>query len=321
MRRRLLSWAFIGVAVALGIWATVVLGYDQNKVIMYFLLPYFALAMAMQYVWPDQPNQFEKHEVLTDVLNNVGLLAVTALQGGLVKLMEEAGAGLLFQWGLVEPHFAAENLPFWAQVIIAWWVFDFMFYVTHRMAHEVDFFWRFHSVHHSAHRLSFLNASRVHPIDLVWRRLVPLFVTYQTGVSAEAIIVANTIGATLAGITHMNVAFDFGPLNYVIGTNEAHRWHHSNKIEEAKNYSVVMFWDHLFGTFVWKPQGQTRPERMGLFNEQFYPVHNYWGHLTIPFTWKRWKARQAAAQPAAGSGPAGGSGRRPNQPGKGKAVA
>jgi hypothetical protein len=35
---------------------------------------------------------------------------------------------------------------------------------------------------------------------------------------------------------------------------------------------------------------------MGLFNELFYPLHNFWGQLLIPFTWKQWKARQAAAQ-------------------------
>jgi sterol desaturase/sphingolipid hydroxylase (fatty acid hydroxylase superfamily) len=150
-------------------------------------------------------------------------------------------------------------------------------------------------VHHSANRLSFMNASRVHPIDIIWRRLVPLFVAFQTGVSPEAMIMANTIGATLAVITHMNVDFRFGVLNYVFGSNEVHRWHHSNKIEEAKNFSVVMIWDHLFGTFVYKPQGQERPAKMGLFNELYYPRHNFWGQLLIPFTWKRWKARQAAA--------------------------
>jgi sterol desaturase/sphingolipid hydroxylase (fatty acid hydroxylase superfamily) len=183
----------------------------------------------------------------------------------------------------------------WGQVLVAWLVFDFMFYVTHRMAHEVDFFWRFHSVHHCAHRLSFLNASRVHPVDIIWRRLVPLFVAYQTGVSAEAVIVANTIGATLAVITHMNVDFKFGVLNYFIGTNEMHRWHHSDKIEEAKNFSVIMLWDQLFGTYV-NPKGRARPDRLGLFNELYFPINNFWGQLMIPFTWKRWKARQMQAQ-------------------------
>lgn len=298
MRKMMLSWGFMALALAIGIWATVELDYKQNDVVLYFLAPYFALTAAMQYIWPERPNQFEKNEVITDLLNNAALLGVTALQGGLVRWMESSGSGLLFQHGILDPSWSAGNLPFWAQVIVAWWAFDFMFYVTHRIAHDVDFFWRFHSVHHCAHRLSFLNASRAHPIDLVWRRLVPLFVTFQAGVSADALIMANTIGAVLATITHMNVNFEFGPLNYIIGTNQVHRWHHSNKIEEAKNFSVVLFWDHLFGTFVF-PKDRKHPEKLGLFNELFYPIHNYWGQLVIPFTWKKWKARQAEAAAAA----------------------
>lgn len=302
MRKLLLSWAFVGTALGLGIWATVALEYDQNKVVLYYLMPYFALCMALQYLWPDRPNRFEKGEILTDVLNNAALLGLTALQGSLVYWMASAGSGLLFQWGWLDDSLAARNLPFWAQVIVAWWAFDFMFYVTHRIAHEVDFFWRFHSVHHSAARLSFLNASRVHPVDITWRRLVPLFVAYQTGASPEAIIVANTIGAVLAVITHMNVDFRFGPLNYVFGSNEIHRWHHSNKIDEARNFSVLMIWDHLFGTFVY-PKDRTHPERLGLFNELYYPRHHFWGQLWIPFAWKRWKARQAMAAQAEGNQP------------------
>ncbi len=294
MRKLLLSWLFMGVALALGIAATVYFDYNQNKVVLYFLAPYFALTAAMQYIWPFQANQFEKGEVLTDLLNNGALLAVTAVQGALVLWMSQSGAGLLFEHGWLDASWSARNLPFWAQVIVAFAVFDLMFYATHRIAHEVDFFWRFHSVHHCAHRLSFLNASRAHPLDLVWRRLLPLFVAYQTGVDPNAMIVANTIGATLATITHMNVAFDFGVLNYFIGTNQVHRWHHSNKIEEAKNFAIITLWDHLFGTYVY-PKGRSKPEKMGLFNELYYPIHNFWGQLMIPLTWKRWKARQLAA--------------------------
>jgi sterol desaturase/sphingolipid hydroxylase (fatty acid hydroxylase superfamily) len=179
-----------------------------------------------------------------------------------------------------------------------------MFYVTHRMGHEIDFFWRLHSVHHCAHRLSVLNASRAHPLDLIWRRFLPIFVTFQTGVSQEAFIMSGVIGSVLATITHMNVRFSFGPLNYIIGTNEIHRWHHSNNIDEAKNFSVFMLWDHLFGTYVYRPQGQVRPAHMGLFNENFYPVHDYLRQMLVPLTWKRMKARQAeleARQAAASS--------------------
>ncbi len=137
-----------------------------------------------------------------------------------------------------------------------------------------------------------LNASRAHPLDLIWRRIVPVFVTFQTGVSQEAFILSGVIGSVLATITHMNVRFRFGWLNYLIGTNEIHRWHHSNRIDEAKNYSIVMLWDHLFGTFVY-PQGRRAPERLGLFDERHYPLHGFLGQQLVPFTWAHMKSRRA----------------------------
>lgn len=300
MLRRTYSWAFLITALAGGIYAVLHFGFDPKQIFLHYLAPYYAVCTAMQYIWPEQPNAFERGELLNDGLHNVALAAITRFQDFFVHaLVAATGAGLLFKYGVLPDAWAAHHLPLWAQVLISYLTFDFMFYVTHRMGHDIDFLWRFHSVHHCAHRLSVLNASRAHPVDLLWRRIVPIFVTFQTGVSPEAFIMSGVIGSVLATVTHMNVAFRFGALNYVIGTNEIHRWHHSNKLDEAKNFSVFMLWDHLFGTFVY-PKGRTAPEQLGLFNERFYPRHGYLGQLLVPWTWKGLKARQAAAaQPVA----------------------
>jgi sterol desaturase/sphingolipid hydroxylase (fatty acid hydroxylase superfamily) len=305
MLQRILSWLFLFGSVAGGIYTVLHFNFDPAQIATHYMFPYYAVCVAMQYIWPEQPNDFEKGEVVNDLVHNTALVAITSFQNFFVHaLIAMTGAGLLFKYGVLPDAWAAHNLPFWAQVTIAYLTFDFMFYVTHRMGHEIDFFWRMHSVHHCAHRLSVLNASRAHPADLIWRRLVPVFVTFQTGVSPEAFIMSGVIGSVLATITHMNVRFSFGPLNYIIGTNEIHRWHHSNKIEEAKNFSVFMLWDHLFGTYV-NPKGRARPSFMGLFNEHYYPMHSYLGQLAVPWSWKRMKARQAqleqqgqAARPA-----------------------
>jgi len=292
VRSYIFSWGFLIAGVLGAIGAVLAFDFDPARIGMYYLMPFYGVCIAMQYLWPEKPNRFEKGEVITDLLNNAGMFLMTGLNNFLIHaLIAATGAGLLFHFGVLDAAYAARNLPFAAQVILAWLTFDLMFYITHRMAHEVDFFWRLHSVHHCAHRLSVLNASRAHPLDLLWRRVVPSFVVFQTGISPEAFLMSGAIGSVLATITHMNVNFRFGVLNYVIGTNEIHRWHHSNRIEEAKNYSIVMLWDHLFGTFVYHPP-RRGPEQMGLFNEKHYPVHGYWGQLWIPLRWNRMKARQ-----------------------------
>jgi sterol desaturase/sphingolipid hydroxylase (fatty acid hydroxylase superfamily) len=296
----LASWGFLFGSVVGAIAAVLHFGFDPGRVFLYYMAPFYVVCTLMQYIWPEQANRFEKGEVVTDLLNNGSMVAVGSVQNFLTHaLIAATGSGLLFHFGVLDEGLAARHLPMPVQVLISYLVFDFMFYVTHRMAHEVDFFWRMHSVHHSAHRLSVVNASRAHPIDLIWRRIVPAFVVFQTGVSQEAFIMSGAIGSVLGTITHMNVNFKFGVLNYIIGTNEVHRWHHSDKIDEAKNFSIFMLWDHLFGTFVYQPRGQQRPAKMGLFNENHYPMHNFIGQLFVPITWKRMKARQLADDPMA----------------------
>lgn len=288
------SYAFLLTALGLGLYTAQHVGFEAGKIFLYFLAPFYAVALVLQYVFPEQPNRFEKGEILTDLWNNGGLLVVTQAQNFVIHALTAfAAPGLLVHFGVLAPEHALSAQPFWLQVIVSILLFDFCFYWTHRLAHEVDFFWRFHSVHHCAHRLSVLNASRAHPIDLVWRRIVPIFVVLQTGISPEAFICAGMVGSILATITHMNVDFRFGWLNYVVGTNEVHRWHHSNKIEEAKNFCIWMVWDQLFGTFYYPRDGRRRPAQMGLFDERYYPRHQYWGQLLIPFRWKAWKRKQA----------------------------
>lgn len=304
----LASLTFLFGALGLGIFSCLYFGFDEKKIFLYFLLPYYTVALALQYVFPDQPNRFERGEVLTDVLNNGGLVFSSGLQtlmlawlAGFVAQGQPYSLSLLFNLGLLDPSWSAGHWPFWAQVLLQVLLFDFMFYVTHRVAHEVDFFWRFHSVHHCAHRLSVLNASRAHPIDMAWRRLLPIFVVLQTGIGTEAFVMGGVIGSILATITHMNVDFRFGWVNGIYGSNEIHRWHHSNKIEEAKNFSMIMIWDRLLGTYV-NPPDRRRPAQMGLFNETLYPIHRFGGQLLIPFRWKSWKRRQAEAAQQAGRG-------------------
>ncbi|TAL15772.1 MAG: sterol desaturase family protein [Aquabacterium sp.] len=308
MLKTIASLAFLAAALAGGLYTAQHVNYDSGKIFLYFLAPYYVVATALQYVFPQQRNDFERSEVWTDVLHNGGLVAISSVQTFMIHALTAfAAPGLLVHYGILAPEHALSHQPFWLQVVVSMLLFDFCFYWTHRLAHEVDFLWRFHSVHHCAHRLSVLNASRAHPIDMIWRRIVPIFIVLQTGISQEAFIVAGMVGSILATITHMNVDFRFGLLNYVIGSNEVHRWHHSNKIEEAKNFCIWVIWDQLFGTFVYPRDGRRGPAKMGLFNELYYPVHSFWRQMLIPFTWKAWKRRQAggtAPAPAPSAEPA-----------------
>ena len=68
MVRHCLSWLFLFGSVGLGIATVLHFRFDPAAIATHFLFPYYAVCTALQYVWPETPNRFERGEVLTDVL-------------------------------------------------------------------------------------------------------------------------------------------------------------------------------------------------------------------------------------------------------------
>jgi ornithine lipid hydroxylase len=144
--------------------------------------------------------------------------------------------------------------PLLVQVIPGIILWDLGNHLAHRWAHKVPLLWRFHSVHHSAPRLSVINAGRFHPIDIVKSVIIGAPIPVLLGVPAE---IAEWYAAfyLFAGIlTHANVRLPCGFFSYFMNTPELHRWHHSPiEVETDTNYGeVTMFWDRLFGSYVYR---------------------------------------------------------------------
>jgi sterol desaturase/sphingolipid hydroxylase (fatty acid hydroxylase superfamily) len=81
-------------------------------------------------------------------------------------------------------------------------------------------------------------------------------------------------------LQHSNVDLHYGPLNYIVGSAETHRWHHSQEPREANtNYgSTLLVWDVVFGTW-FLPAGR-EVEQLGL--REAYP-RSFAGLLAAPF--------------------------------------
>jgi sterol desaturase/sphingolipid hydroxylase (fatty acid hydroxylase superfamily) len=80
---------------------------------------------------------------------------------------------------------------------------------------------------------------------------------------------------------HCNIDVRYGILNYVVGSAETHRWHHSRIPREANaNYgNTVIVWDLLFGTW-FLPKDREIAE-LGL-HEHDYPK-SFIGLMGAPF--------------------------------------
>lgn len=164
----------------------------------------------------------------------------------------------------------ATGLPLWAHAAGAILLLDFWTYAWHRMNHEIPFFWRFHSVHHSDNKMDVTTASRFHLGEIFFSSIfrIPLIALF--GVYLWELVLYEIVMFAVVQFHHANVGL---PEKYdrilrtIIVTPNMHRVHHSRwQPETDSNYSSLFsFWDRLARTFRLNP----KPETIKLGLEQF----------------------------------------------------
>ncbi len=207
----------------------------------------------------------------------------------LVQLALPPLIGFTFTYMLIEPALAL-NLPFvqfwphawptWMQVLLMILLADLLRYWLHRAAHTNQYLWRLHSVHHSVEQLYWLNTSRFHPLEKLLQMMLDSLPFLLMGVDEKVLSLYYIAYATNGFLQHSNIQLRFGILNYVVGSAELHRWHHSKEPKESNtNYgNNVIIWDLLFGTW-FLPKGRN-VDTLGLLEE--YPK-TFLKLLSAPF--------------------------------------
>jgi len=171
-------------------------------------------------------------------------LLVTPLVTGMLTRLTTLAAIALLASIVSRPTLA---LGFWSELLPALVLADLVGYWSHRLRHR-GFLWHFHAIHHSPVRLDALAAARMHPLDdLVDNTLVGLAL-YVAGFSATTIFWIGPILFVHIGLTHANVAWDFGVLRKVLVSPQHHRAHH--EIGASQNFAgMFAFIDVAFGTY------------------------------------------------------------------------
>jgi len=169
--------------------------------------------------------------------------------------------------------------PGWLMAIEAVILIDVLIYWTHRLSHEIGFFWRFHSIHHSSERLDWISGIRAHPFDGVIIA-VPAVVLLAAGFQLEVVGVFAVVQFLIGLFAHANVRWRLRPLHRIVMTPEFHHWHHANYPESIHtNYSVFLpLWDIVWGTY--HMPADRRPEIYGA-SEPFPP--SVPGQMLYPF--------------------------------------
>ncbi len=139
-----------------------------------------------------------------------------------------------------------------------WWVYvlvfvvlDFQGYWVHRWAHEINFFWNKHLIHHSSEEFNLPCALRQSVSSFV--NLFTFFLLPAALLGIPVIVIATVAPLHLFAQFwyHTQHIGKMGFLENILVTPSHHRVHHAiNREYMDKNYSqIFIIWDKLFGTF------------------------------------------------------------------------
>jgi sterol desaturase/sphingolipid hydroxylase (fatty acid hydroxylase superfamily) len=208
---------------------------------------------------------------------------VIAVMRSLVAGVGVFVAGWISQrWGFsLWPH----GWPLLAQLPLAWALVELFAYWPHRWLHAVPWLWRLHATHHSAERLYWLNATRAHPLEHVFRACFGLLPLAVVGAGPELLALSVLSDGVIGLFQHANVDIRLGPLNYVFSAAPVHRWHHSRERAEAdRNFGdSFIFWDLVFGTYFHPREREV--EAIGIAGLDAFP-HGFWSQLMAPLRWR-----------------------------------
>ncbi len=130
-------------------------------------------------------------------------------------------------------------------------LFDLSFYIFHRLGHEFNFIWAFHSVHHQSEHFNFSLGFRNHFLHkLIVSPYYLIFIII--GFSMDFVVLGLILQTGYQYFLHTKLIRNYGFLSSVFVSPDHHRVHHSaEEIHFNKNFGgIFILWDKWFKTFV-----------------------------------------------------------------------
>ena len=107
-------------------------------------------------------------------------------------------------------------------------VFDFLAYWTHRGQHQIEWWWRLHSLHHSQRQMTMWSDNRSHLLESLLDDIIVVVVAQLIGVASEQFIVIVALTQLSESFQHANIRLWFGRVGERLWVSPRfHRLHHS----------------------------------------------------------------------------------------------
>lgn len=242
-----------------------------------FAVPFFVLLILIEMVWAKRnaPEKYEPRDTLTSLGFGLGSTVAGALTAGLV--------GTLFYWAyqyrLIEIGWA------WWAWIACFILDDLAYYLFHRSAHRVRWFWASHVNHHSSQHYNLSTALRQSWTGFIAFGFIFRLPLALIGFHPAMILFCGAINLIYQFWIHTEAIKRFpGWFEYVMNTPSHHRVHHAtNPRYLDSNYAgTFILWDRLFGSFV--AETDEEPIRYGLVRQLgsfnlLYAVFHEWNAI------------------------------------------
>jgi sterol desaturase/sphingolipid hydroxylase (fatty acid hydroxylase superfamily) len=207
--------------------------------------------------------------------------AISSLYSGVTNAVKDVlGVSLtLISYDYLVTHLAFYTIQSsWLIIATAFIVIDFYGYWTHRWAHQINFFWNKHAIHHSSEEFNLPCALRQSVSSFVNIFTFLLIPAALVGVPSRVITIVLPLHLFLQFWYHTKHIKRMGFLEHIIVTPAHHRVHHAiNPLYMDKNHGqIFIFWDKLFGTF--QEERDSEPPVFGITR----PAHT-WNPIVINF--------------------------------------
>ncbi len=178
-------------------------------------------------------------------------------------------------------QFAIFNLHYvWWVWILAFFAEDFTYYLYHRNAHNIRYFWASHVIHHSSQRYNLSTALRqtwtgIFSGSFVFWLWLPLI-----GFEPIMILFLQSISLLYQFWIHTEVVKKLPKwFEFIFNTPSHHRVHHASDLKYLdKNHAgVLIIWDRLFGTFKAEEEKPTYglTKNINTFNPLIIATHEW----------------------------------------------
>ena len=143
------------------------------------------------------------------------------------------------------------SLPVTIQLLILFFLRDFIHFNIHRLLHRSNFLWQFHKVHHSVTEMGFAAHLRYHWTENIVYRIIEYIPLGMIGFGIDDFIIVHLFALSIGHFNHSNFKLNLGPLKYFFNNPQMHLWHHAVEIPNkyGVNFGISLsLWDYLFKT-------------------------------------------------------------------------